>query len=239
MPSARCEINSNVIDLTFYQLRQSGIGMRKLLLIVALGVGAWYWSTGQLPFMPSAGAYDEAGNPVVWIFTVANCGRPCEMGRQNLESRDVDYEEKLIDPNNDNDPNVQLWKDVGKGGFPLIVGGDTRITGSGTQSMIQTMLGKNFGGRYFTSFEKSLFKEHFYPDGSPRIVVYGADWCPYCKKLREEFHAESIDYIEIDVDKSAYKKRIIQTMEIPGYPAVWVGYTRVNGSDLRAVKKVL
>ena len=28
-------------------------------------------------------------------------------------------------------------------------------------------------------------------------------------------------------------------MEIYGYPATWVGYTRVKGTNLRAVNKVL
>lgn len=213
--------------------------MRKLFFILAIGIGVWYWKNGTLPFMPTAGAYDEAGNPVVWLFTVEGCGRPCDMGRNNLERRSVDYEEKLINPNDDSDPNVALWKKVGKGGFPLIVGGDVKIKGSGTQSMVLEMLGSNFGDKYFTSFESRLFENHFNEDGTPGIIMYGADWCPYCKKLREEFEANDVDYIEIDVDKSVNKMLILNTLEIPGYPAVWVGYTRVNGSDFRAVEKVV
>ncbi|MDJ0834672.1 MAG: glutaredoxin domain-containing protein [Gammaproteobacteria bacterium] len=212
--------------------------MRKLVIITAIVVAGWYWQTGSLPLMAPAGAFDQAGNPVTWLFTVENCGRPCDMGRDNLNNRRVEFEEKLIDPNNSSDPNVDLWKQVGKGGFPLIVSGDIRIEGSGDQSMIRNMLGTNYGDRYFTSFEKRLFKQHFYPDGTPKIIMYGADWCPHCKKLREEFKANDVDFIEIDVEKSAYKSQIIKTMEIPGYPAVWVGYTRVNGTDLRAVEKV-
>ncbi len=48
-----------------------------------------------------------------------------------------------------------------------------------------------------------------------------------------------IDFIEIDVDRHPNKQNIMQTMEIAGYPATWVGYTRVNGTNLRAVNKVL
>ncbi len=213
--------------------------MRKLIFIAAIGFAAWYWNTGRLPFMSTAGAYDEAGNPVVWIFTVKGCGKACEIGRQDLKSRRIDFEEKLIDPDNASDPDVQLWKDVGKGGFPLTVAGDIKIRGSGNLPRLQEMLGKNFGERYLTSAEKRLFKKHFYPDGTPRIVLYGADWCPYCKKLKEEFAANNIDYLDIDVEKSSNRKQIVNTLDIPGYPAIWVGYTRVNGSDLKAVKKLL
>lgn len=213
--------------------------MRKLIFISVIVLAVWSWNTGRLPFMSTAGAYDEQGNPLVWIFTIKNCGQACEMGRQNLKRRRVDFEEFLIDPNNDSDPEVQLWKDVGKGGFPLIVAGDIKIKGSGNLPMMQNMLGKTFGERYLTRAEKKLFKNHFYADGTPRIVLYGTDWCQYCKKLRDEFEASNIDYLDIDVDRSSNKQQIINTLEIPGYPAVWVGYTRVNGSDLRAVKKVL
>jgi glutaredoxin len=213
--------------------------MRKLIFISLIGFAVWSWNTGRLPFMSTAGAFDEEGNPLVWIFTIKNCGKACEIGRQNLKRRRVDFEEILIDPNNDNDPDVQLWKNVGKGGFPLIVAGDFKIKNSGSLPMLQEMLGKNFGELYLTRAERKLFKNHFYSDGTPRIVLYGADWCPYCKKLREDLNANNIDFLEIDVDKSRDKQQIINTLDIPGYPAVWVGYTRVKGSDFRAVKKLL
>ncbi len=213
--------------------------MRKLLLLLAVGIGAWNWYNGSLPFLSSAGAYDEAGDPVVWIFTISNCNKYCDLGLDNLDRRRVPYEEKLIDPQNSSDPDVKLWKSVGKGGFPLIVSGDEKILGSGSNSQLVNMLGKNFGDTYLTRSERKLFKKHFYEDGSPRIVLYGADWCPYCKKLKEEFAANNIDYLEIDVEKSRNRKNIVDTLEISGYPTVWVGYTRVRGSDFKAVNKLL
>ncbi|MCP4469140.1 MAG: hypothetical protein GY815_00375 [Gammaproteobacteria bacterium] len=44
--------------------------MRKLILIVAIAAGVWYWDKGGLPFVDEAGAFDENRNPLVWIFTV-------------------------------------------------------------------------------------------------------------------------------------------------------------------------
>jgi glutaredoxin len=32
--------------------------------------------------------------------------------------------------------------------------------------------------------------------------MYGVDWCGYCKKFREEFQADNIDFIEINVEKN-------------------------------------
>ena len=130
--------------------------MRKWLLILAVGVGVWQWQEGNLPFLSPGGAFDEAGNPVVWIFTIDQCGQPCAMGLNQLKSRRVKFEEKRIDPRNDSDPNVKLWKSVGRGGFPLIVAGNERIEGSGTRPMHATMLGRSFGDRYLTGFETLL-----------------------------------------------------------------------------------
>jgi glutaredoxin len=213
--------------------------MRKLVLIIVIGVGVWYWDKGESPFMSSAGAYDEGGNPVVWIFTVENCGKPCQLGRDGLKRRRVAFEEKQINLDNDTDEDVKLWKTLrNNNNFPLIVVGNEKIIGSSMPAMAG-ILGINFGDKYLSQTEKRYFKKHFYADGTPRIVMYGADWCPYCKKLRGEFDANNIDYIEIDVEKSGEKETMTKTMEIYGYPATWVGYTRVNGTNLKAVNAVL
>lgn len=213
--------------------------MRKWILVIAIGFGIWYWDKGELPFMSEAGAFDENGNPVVWMFTVENCGKACQMGRDGLKERRVAFEEKQINPNNDADENVKLWKSMRTNSFPVIVAGNEKIIGSGTRSEIVALLGSNFGDQYLTRTEKRYFKRHFYEDGSPKIVMYGADWCQYCKKLRNEFQANNIDFIEIDVENSGEKETMSKTLEIYGYPATWVGYTRVKGSNLKAVNAVL
>jgi len=213
--------------------------MRKLVFVVLIGLGAWYSNQGQLPFFSPPGAYDEAGNPVVWLFTIKDCGGHCGTARNQLKRRRVVFEEKLINPNDDNDENVKLWKKFGRTGFPLTVSGEEKLVGAGSKTMMATFFGLSSGDKYLTGTEKRYFKKHFYPDGSPKIVMYGADWCPYCKKLRDEFQASNIDFIEIDVEKSGEKERMSRTMEIGGYPTTWVGYKRVNGSNLKAVNKVL
>ena len=94
--------------------------MRKLVFLIAIGVGVWFWDKGELPFMPAAGAYDEGGNPVVWIFTVRHCGAPCQQGLDGLDRRRVEYEEKQIDLNNDADENVKLWKTLRESVIPRL-----------------------------------------------------------------------------------------------------------------------
>lgn len=211
--------------------------MKKLLLVVAIGIAGWYWNGGNIPFLPSAGAYDEAGNPAVWFFTVDDC-KVCDEARNQLKRRRVDFVEKRINPATDDNEDVEFWRRKGRNMFPLIASGSEVAIGSGSSPMA-TVLALSFGDKYLTHNEKVLFKKHFYEDGSPKIVMYGADWCQFCAKLRTEFNDNDVDFIEIDVEKHAYKEKIIKAMEIHGYPATWVGYTRVNGSTLKAVNKVL
>ena len=212
--------------------------MKKLLIFATLGVAGWQFYNGNIPFLNSAGAYDSSGNPAVWLFTVDGCGKPCDTSRNQLKRRRVDFEEKHIDINNGDDDDVKFWASNGRNSFPLIAAGSEIVIGP-SYSQLAGALALTYGDRYLTRNEKILYNRHFYPDGSPRIVMYGADWCPYCRKLRTEFKDNNVDFVEIDVDRHAKKEVIVRTMEIYGYPATWVGYTRVNGSTLKDVNKVL
>jgi len=214
--------------------------MRKLILVIAIGFGTWQWHQGELPFLSPAGAFDEAGNPAVWVFTVKDCGKPCQEARDQLKWRRVAFDEKMINMNDKTDENVKLWKKLRKdNGFPLIVAGSEKVVGGGSRPRVATLLALNYGEKHLTSTEKGYFKKHFYEDGSPKIVMYGTDWCPGCKKLRKEFRSNDVDYIEVDIEKSGEQERMAKTMEIFGYPATWVGYKRVNGVTLKAVKATL
>jgi len=213
--------------------------MQKLIFICLIGFGAWQWQQGNISFSGGADAYafDESGRPLVQLITFKNCGQPCQVARKELKRRKVPFNEYEIDPNNSEDPNTSHWKKLSGNRFPLILAGDEKIVGSGTKPQMATMLGRTFGEQYLTGTEKRYFKQHFYSDGSPKIVMYGTDWCPGCRKLRGEFSSDNVDYLDVDVEKRGDTDRLLQTMEIGGYPATWVGFTRVNGITLSAIRK--
>lgn len=205
---------------------------------MAIGLAAWYWQSGDVPFVAPAGAFDELGNPVVLMFTIDRCGKACELARKQLHQRNVIFHEILIDPQQQDDPNVRLWKRLGEDGFPYIVAGDERMVGSGTASMMANFLGRSFGEKYLTRAERKFYRQHFYSDGTPKIVMYASDDCRFCTDLREEFVSNGVAFLEIDVEKSSYRERIRETMDISGYPVTWVGYTRVDGTSLAAIDRV-
>lgn len=208
--------------------------MKKILFIGVLFAAYWYWNNGQLPFLGGSGtvAVDSAGKQTTWVFTFDGCGDSCANAVKELRNRNVPFTEKVISPERSDEPDFKLWKSFGKGNsFPLIVAGNQTLTGFYVPD-IASLLGKSFGDTYLTSNEKNYFKSHFNADGSPRIVLYGTDWCPYCAALRKEFRANNVAFEDINVEKQPNTKVLLQTMGIAGYPATWVGYTRVTkGSD--------
>lgn len=206
--------------------------MRKLLFIGLLFAAYWCWDNGKLPFGgKSTAAIDTAGNFAVWLFTFDGCGHSCSSAVKELGSRNVPFEEKVISPERRDEPDFKLWQGYGTGNnFPLLVVGEQSVTGFYVPDMA-SLLGKAFGETYLTQNERRYFTAHFNADGSPRIVLYGTDWCPHCAKLRKELNANHVSFENVDVEKGGDKKLLLQTMGIAGYPATWVGYTRVKNSS--------
>jgi len=211
--------------------------MNKVVLIILVVAGYWYYSNGGLPFGGgSDGAFDEMGEPEVWMFTFSECNRPCTDARNEMDDRGVSYREIAIDDREGE--NFKLWKSLGGRAAPHIVIGSEKVGGF-SKADIASALGKVFGEEYLTRSENKYYKKHFYSDGSPKIVMYGTTWCPGCKKLRQDFADEGIDYLDFDVEKPVKQDHLMRTLNIGGYPATWVGYTRVKGHRGKDVLKVL
>ncbi len=212
--------------------------MGKFLAIIAVAATAWFYTGGGMPGNGSPKAVDSSGNPIVLVFTIADCKKPCKSVFKQLKKREVPFKEVKVNLGDRDSENTLLWEKMGKRGFPYIASGSERVTGN-SRTQIASLLGVNYGDNYLTRSEKKYYAKHFYADGKPKVVMYGADWCGYCKKLREELEADNTDYIEIDVEKRRDKKRLSKIMGISGYPSTWVGYSRVNGTTLRAVKATM
>lgn len=214
--------------------------MKKILVFVGLVLIYQYWHTGHLPLMKRPVAVDASGNPALLIFTYDGCGKVCDDAVKELQDRRVPFTEKRINPENDSDENVKLWKKYRDGDdhFPFMVAGKNSFAGF-YKPEIASLLGKTFGEVYFTPLEKHFYQQHFNADGTPRIVLYGTSWCGYCAALRREFRVNKIDFLDVDVEKSSEQNLLCETLGINGYPATWVGYHRVRGSDLAAVKDAM
>ncbi len=210
--------------------------MKKIIVIIIVA-GLLYHYRYELPFLSGSGAFDSNGKPEIWVFTKSNCGGWCKKGMNYLRGRQAPVLELSLD--NDEEAQ-QLYKELGRGNLPYIVTGYQKVAGF-YPAKISSALAVSYGDQYLTSSEKRYYKNHFYPDGAPKIYMYGASWCPYCKKMRDELESRDMDYVEIDVEKSSNQMHMVNTMEIDGYPVIYVGYRRVHqariGNVIEAMKK--
>lgn len=204
--------------------------MKKIVIVIILASLVFHFKS-EIPFLSGSGAFDSDGEPEVLVFTSSNCGGWCKKGMNYLRNHRVPVRELSLD----NDEETQkLYKDLGRGNLPYIVAGYEKVSGF-NPSMISSALAVNYGEQYLTTSEKKYFKNHFYSDGSPKIYMYGASWCPFCKKMRAEFESRDMDYIEIDVEKSSNQDHMVKTMGVDGYPVIYVGYRRVRISKINNV----
>lgn len=209
--------------------------MRKIIVLILIIGGIWYW---QKHSSSKSVTLDASGNPVVLVYTEAHCGAPCQDNLNFLSARDVPYQEIEIDISNEQDENLGRWKNLGLNMFPITLYGDTIVKGSSKWELIE-LLGKNYGNTYLTQDEKRYFGQHFDASGNPKVVLYGTSWCTGCAALRKELDEHNISFVDIDVEKSGEFDKITRIMDIPGYPATWVGYTRVNGVTYNEVKAAM
>lgn len=205
--------------------------MKKLLLLVVLVGAVHHFKPGLFSFIFSNGAFDSEGNPEVLVFTSNSCGDFCNKGILELKRRKVRFKELPLD---DNEEHQKLYDKLGPGVLPYTVSGYQKAQGF-DPAMIVSALAENYGDRYLTRAEKGYYKNHFNADGSPRIYMYGASWCGYTKKMREEFANRDMDYLEIDVEKASDRASLVSSMQIDGYPLIYVGYRRIPGADINKV----
>lgn len=210
--------------------------MKKIIFIALIAAGFWHWKNGG--FNHASTPLDSNGKPTVLVFTFPECGAPCDNTITALNQRGVPFKELMVNHNEPEHENYKVWQTYGIHYFPLIVAGNTKVTGDGKSDLVK-LLAVNFNDEFLTNNEANYYKRHFDSNGEAKIVLYGTDWCPGCAALRKEMHDENIDFVDIDVEKVPDSQKMLSTMEIGGYPTVWVGYSRVNGVTLDAVKKEL
>jgi glutaredoxin len=200
----------------------------KKIIVLAIAIGALYhFKPGLFPSFLSGGAFDKNGNPEVLVFTVTNCGGWCEKGVQEIRNHGVQFQELALDGNEENQ---KRYESLGGGSLPFVVVGNQSIQGY-DKGMIVSALAQAYGDKSLTPLERRYYNNHFQEDGRPIVYMYGASWCQFCKKLREDLVSRNVNYVEVDVERAPDRAVMEDTMAIPGYPLVYVGYQRVVGGS--------
>lgn len=204
--------------------------MKKIILLSVLLFGGYkLYSIGafdHLPFLKKPGAFDADGKAMVRLFVAPGCEAVCEDIESLLRNRKVDYE--LVDISTPEGaqhdvrryPSIQVGKDSAVGGKFEIIGA----------------LAKNLGPEVLSRSERLAMQNHFDDDGRAIVVMYGTDWCAFCKKQREFFASNDIPFIELDPEKSDAAKTAYTILQGNGYPLTYVGYQRFDGYKASEIK---
>jgi len=73
------------------------------------------------------------------------------------------------------------------------------------------------------SYDNSIY------DVGKEVVLYGTDWCGYCKKARRYFKKKGISFTDYDIEKDPAAHRRYKQMGATGIPVILVGNKRMNG----------
>lgn len=74
--------------------------------------------------------------------------------------------------------------------------------------------------------------------GSETVVMYSAAWCGVCKKAKQYFAEQGIEYEEHDVEKSSQGKAAYKRLGGKGVPIILVGDRRMNGFSVAGFEKL-
>ena len=67
--------------------------------------------------------------------------------------------------------------------------------------------------------------------GADRVVLFSAQWCGYCDRLRDELTRARVDFTEHDIEQSAGSHDAWQALGGRGVPVTLVDSVVVHGFD--------
>jgi len=67
----------------------------------------------------------------------------------------------------------------------------------------------------------------------PDVIMYGTDWCPYCKKARTYFKSNGINFVEYNIEKNDLAKRMYDLLGGGGVPLILVHGKKMKGFNIQ------
>lgn len=176
------------------------------------------------------------GDSQVLLFVFNECGQPCDDGLSLLREKKIDFE--TVNLSTGEEAVKRLRKLGGSNAMPVLFVGERQVAGYHRQRFNEA-LAESHGASVLDPADRKVLTTHFDDNGEPMVVMYGAAWCPYCKKAREYFRANGIPFKEWDVEQDIEGSRYYERIKSSGYPLIYVGYRRLQGFNERAIGEAL
>jgi len=72
--------------------------------------------------------------------------------------------------------------------------------------------------------------EKHFQSVNEKVVIYTAEWCPYCKKLKQYLTEKGISYEDRDIEHGNQAvKELYASLGQPGIPKIVIGNKVING----------
>ena len=203
------------------------MSLRTLLVLAVIGFIGWRYFHVDLA---KARAAAGLGPDDVAVFTVPECGAICRDQIRQFGNRGV----RLVELDISAEPGRTLWKSLGSpNSFPSYMVGQQLVLAPSLRSALAEV----HGNKGLTPVENRYFQPHFVA-GQPRAVMYSAQWCGFCRTLRDELKRDGTPFVEIDVEHHASQQQLTKVMQIDGYPTVYIGYQRLDGSPTQLTAQI-
>lgn len=194
--------------------------MKKILVLLALLGGAYvFYSQFLTASNKPPGAFDVQGKPMVRLFVGPGCEGPCGALATELQNRKIVFE-KI-------DVSTPAGEKLGVKRYPQLQIGNAIAQGSVIE--ILGLLAHHLGPQVLTADERQAFQPNFDMQGRARVVLFGTEWCAFCKKQRALFERNNIPYVEFDPEKSPAARTMYERLEGDGFPLSYVGFLRFDG----------
>jgi len=72
-----------------------------------------------------------------------------------------------------------------------------------------------------------------------KVIVYSAEWCPWCHKAMDFLKANKVNFEMRDVDNPKYAAEVQQVSGQTGIPVIMIDKEVIVGFNLPAIKKSL
>lgn len=63
------------------------------------------------------------------------------------------------------------------------------------------------------------------------LKVFGAQWCDYCKRLKDYLVVNNIEHEFVDIDIKIEESLVLIEKDLQTIPQVWIGDKHIGGHD--------
>lgn len=72
-----------------------------------------------------------------------------------------------------------------------------------------------------------------------KVIVYSAEWCPWCHKVMDFLKENKVEYEERNVDNPDYAKEAVDKSGQGGIPVTDIDGQIIVGFDMKKIKELL